>query len=290
LNSQWPRGDARLENGRIWVDPLPAGAPERDFDGYAYYDPWQHRGAIYRHLVRVTSERQALGFAQAWGPLGEPQRESDSMPDAASAITGYTGTALVPPMTAEAPASSVFGEPVTYLPPRGRLSRWQPKWPQPVAAYLNQARALQQVSRAVMALRLETPIKTRILRDAVERSGLVPHELPRSTDMPSRLPDELDRPWGSVRFINEYFRWAGTESRSFLEVDDAGKLSLAYEYRSLVAPAALGMLERAGLGRLRRCHYPECETLSTGNHCSRAHERSCPLKAEHRQKTAQPNR
>lgn len=286
MNSQWPRGDARLEGGHIWVDPLPVDAPGRDVDGYAYYDPWQHRGGIFRHLVRVNSERQALGFAQKWGPIGEPQRETEVEPEPGSSRSVTAGTAPERVNTDAGADTYTFGGPGRSLPPRGRLSRWQPAWPQPVAAYVRQAAALQEVSRAIVARRLGRPVQPRQLRAAIQHSGLVPHELPRTPDMPSRTPPEVDRAWGPVDLINAYFRWAGTESRSFLIVNDDGGLSLAHEYRCLVAPAALGMLEKVGLGRLKRCHYPECEILSAGNHCGKSHERACPLKSEHRKSAA----
>jgi hypothetical protein len=281
-NTDWARGDAKLEQGRIWVEPLPMGSPGREVDGYMYYDPWARRGAIFRHLVRVTSERQALGFAQKWGPIGEPQPEPEGEPDSSSPQAATTGTSLETVDAGERADSYTFGGPGRYLPPRGRLTRWQPAWPQSVAAYLHQATALLGVSRAIVALRLGRPVPLRQLRDAIQHSGLVPHALQRTPDMPSRTTPELERALGPADLINAYFRWAGTESRSFLIVDDAGELSLAHEYRCLVAPAALGLLEKAGLGRLRPCHYPECPVLSTLNHCGKVHERSCPLKAEHR--------
>lgn len=256
------------------------GSPGREVDGYAYYDPWARRGAIFRHLVRVTSERQALGFAQKWGPIGEPQPEVEPEPSTPRAATTVTAPERVD--AGERADTHTFGGPGRYVPPRGRLSRWQPAWPQPVGAYLRQATALLEVSRAIVALRLGRPIQPRQLRAAIQHSGLVPHALQRTPDMPSWTPPEVDRALAPVDLINAYFRWAGTESRSFLTVNDVGELSLAHEYRCLVAPAALGLLEKAGLGRLRRCHYPECPVLSTLNHCGKVHERSCPLKAEHR--------
>lgn len=279
MNVPWPRGVARLENGSIWVDPLPSGAPNRDVDGYAYYDPWQKPAAIYRALVAVRSDRGAQGFAQKWGPLGEPQSEVESEPRPGSPYAGYTGTELVVD-----PAGTLMhlGDPVHAVPPRGRLSRWEPRWHQPVDLYLKQAAALQQVSAAIVATRLGRPARARPLRDAIEGSGLVGAFLPRTIDMPVSLPPELDRVATAIDLANQFFRWSGTEIRAFLVADDQGTLSLAHEYRSLLGPALLGMLEPMGLGRLRPCHYPECPVLSARKHCGKDHERTCPSKGEHR--------
>ena len=230
----WPRGQAFLEGGQIWVGP-------RRGTGYDYYDPWTEAPEIFRELAVVDSGRSAQAFARNWGPLGERQPE--------------TG-----------PAGQVATENGMLPPPRGRLTMWDPMWHQPVGAYLRQAHALQAVTGALLALRAAEAVDVRGLAAAVNGTGIVPGRVG-----PRTRPTEI---------LNRYFRWAGTESRSFILADDRGGLSFGYEFRSLVAVAVLGMFQER-LERLRRCHNPGCRLLTAKRHCKKSHERDCPLASEH---------